>query len=577
MAGTCALRLLGDFEVEVDGRRVPDEAWRHRRGADVVKLLALQPGHKVHREWLMEALWPDLEAEAAAANLRKAVHFARRALGGAESIDTTGDLVSLWPDGGLAVDLEEFEAAAKAALTSGTQVEAAAGLYRGELLPADRYADWTEPRREQSRFLCLELWRSAQRWDAVLDIDRTDESAHRALMQRHLAAGNRSAAVRQFQRLRDVLRVDLGLGPDEETVALFEQALAQDAPEPASLAGQAQAQLAKALFAWNRRDMAEAGRIALEVRDLAQDNRLAKELGEASALLGMVAFAGGRWTEQFRSDFEGALKLSSAESAFVFDAHICLAETMLDGADSTTVAAVARELLPAARQAGSLQGEALASLLLGEADLLTGSTDEADAWLRAAADLFEGTQSVSGQVLVRIYLAQIARLRGDRAGAAGILAGIRPLAERASLSPHLTVRVFGGLIATGADDDERLRAVDEAERTLRPGEVCGPCSISMRINGTIACARAGELAHARRCLEAAEALAGMWQGGPWRAMAWEARAAVRQAEGDAGQAAALLREAASIFGEYGRALDRARCETAAGELGTGNGRGTAAS
>jgi DNA-binding SARP family transcriptional activator len=56
MARTCAVRVLGGFEVNLDGHAVPAEAWRHRRGADLVKLLPLAPGHRLHREQVMAAL-----------------------------------------------------------------------------------------------------------------------------------------------------------------------------------------------------------------------------------------------------------------------------------------------------------------------------------------------------------------------------------------------------------------------------------------------------------------------------------------------------------------------------------------
>jgi hypothetical protein len=58
----------------------------------------------------------------------------------------------------------------------------------------------------------------------------------------------------------------------------------------------------------------------------------------------------------------------------------------------------------------------------------------------------------------------------------------------------------------------------------------------------------------------------MWQGGPWQAAVWEARAALRLAAGDRGQAAALLREAANLFAECGRPLDEARCVAATAAL-----------
>src|SRR5690242_2260528 len=57
--GVLRLRLLGDFAVEVDGREVPDAAWRRRKARTLVKLLALAPERTLHRDQLIEAMWPD--------------------------------------------------------------------------------------------------------------------------------------------------------------------------------------------------------------------------------------------------------------------------------------------------------------------------------------------------------------------------------------------------------------------------------------------------------------------------------------------------------------------------------------
>ena len=109
MPRACTVRLLGGFRVEVDGLPIPAEAWRHRRGADLVKLLALAPQHRLHREEAMESLWPDLGPEAEAANLRKAVYYARQSLGGKDAIGTEGDVIALWPGGQLGVDADQVE------------------------------------------------------------------------------------------------------------------------------------------------------------------------------------------------------------------------------------------------------------------------------------------------------------------------------------------------------------------------------------------------------------------------------------------------------------------------------------
>src|SRR5437867_13219413 len=96
--GNLRIRLLGGFSCELDGRPIEDEAWRRNRAKATVKLLALTPAHRLHREEVMFALWPDLDADAAAANLRKALHFARQALA-AELLPARGAMLALQAQG----------------------------------------------------------------------------------------------------------------------------------------------------------------------------------------------------------------------------------------------------------------------------------------------------------------------------------------------------------------------------------------------------------------------------------------------------------------------------------------------
>src|SRR3712207_3303748 len=72
--------LLGGFRISVGSRTVEDDAWRLRRAAALVKLLALAAGHRLHREQAMDLLWPDLGKKAASNNLRQTLHTARRIL-----------------------------------------------------------------------------------------------------------------------------------------------------------------------------------------------------------------------------------------------------------------------------------------------------------------------------------------------------------------------------------------------------------------------------------------------------------------------------------------------------------------
>src|SRR5215213_1599717 len=150
------IRLLGPFRVAVDGRAVEERRWSRRKPALLVKLLALQPHHQLHREQAMELLWPDAGVEVAGNNLHKAVHMARRALepaleSAADShfIITQNQQVLLRAPRKLWIDVDEFEQRASRAVKAADveAYEAALALYAGDLLLEDPYEDWVVPRR----------------------------------------------------------------------------------------------------------------------------------------------------------------------------------------------------------------------------------------------------------------------------------------------------------------------------------------------------------------------------------------------------------------------------------------------
>jgi DNA-binding SARP family transcriptional activator len=200
------VRMLGRFEVLVDSQPVPADAWPQRRAMDLVKLLALAPGHRMPRDEALEMLWPNLGAVAAASNLHKAASYARRALGDRAAVVLRGGIVELAPDAEVIVDVERFERGDDSA-------------YGGELLPDEPYEQWTLGPRSRLRERRLTVLRSHGRWEELLQEDAADEEAHRALMRRRVSSGDRPAAARQFRLLCDELS-RLGEEPSEETLAL---------------------------------------------------------------------------------------------------------------------------------------------------------------------------------------------------------------------------------------------------------------------------------------------------------------------------------------------------------------------
>ena len=76
------IRMLGDFSVTVERVSIPASSWTRRGPASLVMLLALADGRTMHREQVIDALWPTIPPDAALPRLHKAAHYARRALGG---------------------------------------------------------------------------------------------------------------------------------------------------------------------------------------------------------------------------------------------------------------------------------------------------------------------------------------------------------------------------------------------------------------------------------------------------------------------------------------------------------------
>ena len=561
------IQLLGRFSVGVDGVPISGDAWRSRRAADVVKLLALAPAHRMHRTEVMEALWPESDPELSGSNLRKALHFARLATADEQAIVNERGVLVLWPDAVAETDVERFEAAAERALEAGDAPvsRAAADMYAGDLLPDDRYEPWSFEPRGRLRRRYLDVLRAGALWDRLAEEDPTDEQAARELMRAHLDAGERREAIRRFERLREALRDHLGVGPDPATVALYEDVLAAEgAPQP-SEAERTHALLAWALVHMNRGDMAEAERAAEEARAIALDASLGRELGEAALILAEVAMAQGRWRERFAEELAESMRMRAQMEPIVYDAHLCFAEYYLyapEGYD--TAAEFARQMMQIADDAGSATGAALALLMLGEAELLAGHLDGAEQHLKEAAAANDREGCISGSALARQRLAEAAVSRGRRYEANRLLGRARSLALRSDLATHLTVRVFGTMIQAADDPEKAMTVVRAAERELSQMHSCEPCSMGYLTSAAAASARAGDLDRARSFLTEAERISGMWQGGLWTGAVWEGRGILRRAEGEDEVARAMFREAAQAFARTGNHSDAARCLEAAG-------------
>ncbi len=232
------LSFLGTFHATLDGR--PLTHFRANNNKGLLVYLALNGERPIAREVLAALFWPDESGETAHNNLRQALYQLRQLLG-----DTTNDTPVLIATrqavqfncaSDHTLDVTRFLRAIEA-----HDLDAAVAHYAGELLPGFtcdslEFEDWLRLERERLHQLALEaLFEAAQDHLAAgrpdkaqaharrqLALEPWREPAHRQLMQAHALAGDRAAALAQYETAGATLGAELGVQPSPETVALRE-------------------------------------------------------------------------------------------------------------------------------------------------------------------------------------------------------------------------------------------------------------------------------------------------------------------------------------------------------------------
>ncbi len=202
------------------------------------------------REALASLLWGDTSTEKSKKYLRQALWHLHAALN-SDSENSSAvlmvdhDWLSLNPCSNLWTDVADFERAFSAAEgIPGRQLDAetarglkdAVMLYNDDLLPG-YYQDWILFERERLQNMYLLMldklivylqfrgeYEVAQGYGAIiLRYDPARERTHRQLMHLYSLAGDRTSALRQFERCAHALKQELGVKPERKTVELYER------------------------------------------------------------------------------------------------------------------------------------------------------------------------------------------------------------------------------------------------------------------------------------------------------------------------------------------------------------------
>lgn len=204
------------------------------------------------RTYVAGTLWPDVTMSRAHANLRSSLWRATQT--DHHIIDTSTQELAISEH--IMVDVHEAVANAHRLLdltcscddilTTQTRIDLSA-----DLLPEWSENEWVITEQEQYRQLRLyaleamtERLTTARRHGeavaaglAAVRAEPLRESAHHVLMKAHLAAGNRGAALQQYEQCRSVLRDELGLEPSPTLRSLLPSSIARDGRPPALAKG----------------------------------------------------------------------------------------------------------------------------------------------------------------------------------------------------------------------------------------------------------------------------------------------------------------------------------------------------
>jgi DNA-binding SARP family transcriptional activator len=240
-----SVSCFGGFRLCVDGR-VLDWSSIRPRSRSVARILAMNAGRAVHRDKLVEALWPDASSATATRRLHVALSTLRRFFEvnlppehADRLLARDGDayLLAMPPDGycDVAVFRDALERARRADSGSDSRhldaLRTAVNSYAGDLLPEDGPAEWVVNERESLRRQAADAAaalaqaelgsgsgseqgagaavRMARR---CVEIDPWHDVGWRLLIAAHRRAGNAAAAERARREYAEVL-VSLGLDP----------------------------------------------------------------------------------------------------------------------------------------------------------------------------------------------------------------------------------------------------------------------------------------------------------------------------------------------------------------------------
>jgi predicted ATPase/DNA-binding SARP family transcriptional activator len=243
------ITTFGGLSIWCDGQPVKD---LHSRKAEALLVYLAVTAHPQPREVLAALLWGEFSQKRAMNNLRVVLSNLRKHLG--DHLAITRDKAAMNPEVDYDLDAAVLDAnlgyVGEVVRKTGTlsrdtitRLVQAVDLYKGEFLEGfyventPEFNAWMVVERERFHHIVLDGLGKLVRWELAqgeytngimyaskwIRLDPLSETAHRQMMRLLVFSGQRSTALTQYEKCREVLANELGVAPDKKTTALYEQ------------------------------------------------------------------------------------------------------------------------------------------------------------------------------------------------------------------------------------------------------------------------------------------------------------------------------------------------------------------
>ena len=244
---TLKIKTLGRFRLYRGRKRVDDSDWKRKKARKLFKILITNQNELMSKEKLAEMISPKKDQKSAIRDFKVALNALNNVIEPNREKRATPYFINkhnsrygLNPKASITIDKNKFENLIRTGLKSANEkhtnnaineLSEAISLYKGNYLPNCLYQDWSREVRERYKQLFIqgaevlsELYYKNEKYQKAIETaekiiaeESTIEKSYQIIMKSYNKIGERSQALKTYQRCVDNLDKELSVVPTKKT------------------------------------------------------------------------------------------------------------------------------------------------------------------------------------------------------------------------------------------------------------------------------------------------------------------------------------------------------------------------